>query len=359
MKTSDFNFEIPSCLIAQKPPLQRGDSRLFMLNRITGEREHTSVLQLHQILCRDIFLTEDGQKPLLVFNDTKVRKARLLCKSIETGACTEFLLLEKLENGQWKTLVKRSGRRKKGSIYIFTDNRGEEVASAQITDTEGGFCTLKFDKNIDDDFLDRYGHVPLPPYIKRADEQMDTQRYQTIYANISGSAAAPTAGLHFTQEILEDLKKCGIQSAFITLHVGLGTFQPVRSRNIEDHVMHEEEFIITDENASVIEDAVKNKRKIIAVGTTTLRSLESAALEDAESGSFRLKRGLQRTSIFIYPGYNFKAVNALFTNFHTPESTLIMLVSAFAGRDLILESYKEAICKEYRFFSYGDAMLIY
>jgi len=364
MKTSDFNFDLPPRLVAQLPPEKRGFSRLMTLDRVTEKREHKTVLQLPQILCDKKFLSPSGEAPLLVFNDTRVRKARLIGRDIDTNAHVEFLLLEKNAHNEWKTLVERASRRKPGSRYVFTDGNDTksaraEIAQAEITRAENEFRFIKFDKPVDDNFFETYGHVPLPPYIKRKDAPCDAERYQTIYAKQTGSAAAPTAGLHFTNEILLALKTCGIESAFVTLHVGLGTFSPVRSENIEDHVIHEEQFIINDDNAALIENALVNKRKIIAVGTTSLRSLESAFYIDQSSGHGCLKRGWQSTSIFIYPGYKFKAADALFTNFHTPLSTLLMLVCAFAGKELLLESYEEAVREEYRFFSYGDAMLIY
>jgi len=369
MKTKEFDFFLPPNLIAQFPPEKRGQSRLMTLDRNSGLREHKKILDLPGILCEERFLSSCGEKPLLVFNDTKVRKARLIGKSAESGANAEFLLLDKTsdnetgilndefgikneEQTEWKTLVQRAGRRKVGSRYIFFDTDGVEIAQAEITREEGEFRFLRFDKPIDDEWLDRYGHIPLPPYIKRSDAPSDADRYQTVYANETGSAAAPTAGLHFTGEILEALAARGIERAFVTLHVGLGTFQPVRSENIEDHVMHEERFIITESNAQLIENAIAKKQKIIAVGTTSMRTLESAYNNE------QLKRGWQSTSIFIYPGYKFKITDVLFTNFHTPLSTLLMLVCAFAGKDFILESYKEAVKEEYKFFSYGDAMII-
>jgi S-adenosylmethionine:tRNA ribosyltransferase-isomerase len=372
MKTSDFDFYLPEHLIAQHPPKERGLSRLMTLDRQTGANEHRAVAQLPDILCEKSFLSPDGEAPVLVFNDTRVRKARLIGRSLESDAQVEFLLLEKLANEEWKVLVQRSKRRKTGSRYVFFDSNGVEITRAEITKEQGEFRFLKFENFVNDDFLDKYGHVPLPPYIKRKDNptggrqsveaQTDEDRYQTVYANETGSAAAPTAGLHFTNSILESLAAKGIEKAFVTLHVGLGTFQPVHSENIEDHVMHEEQFIITEQNAALIENAMAKKRKIIAVGTTSLRSLESAVTDEqlsANDGSaIRFKRGWQKTSIFIYPGYKFKAVDALFTNFHTPLSTLLMLVSAFASKEQILESYAEAVREEYRFFSYGDAMLI-
>jgi len=351
MKTKDFFFDLPENLIAQHPPKERGQSRLMTLDLTSGERSHRTVSQLAEILCTDRFLSPTGEKPLLVFNDTKVRKARLVGKNDKTGAEVEFLLLEAV-NDEWKTLVQRAKRRKSGSNYIFYDNSGAEVNRAEITREEQEFRFIKFDKHIDDIFLDKYGHMPLPPYIKRKDSNADSERYQTIYAKQTGSAAAPTAGLHFTQEILDTLAKNGIEREFITLHVGLGTFLPVRSESIQDHIMHSETFYINEQTAVIIENAKAKGRKIIAVGTTSVRTLESAW----ENGKFKNIQG--NTSIFIYPGYKFNVIDAIFTNFHTPESTLLMLVSAFAGRELILESYEEAVKEQYRFFSYGDAMLI-
>jgi len=363
MKTNEFFFELPESLIAQFPPEQRGQSRLMTLDRSSGKRTHRMVEELAQILCAPEFTGKDNKKPLLVFNNSKVRKARLAGVSAETGAVVEFLLLENAENKKlgdcdgnpllWKVMTKRVRRKKPGSVYIFYDSEGIEAARAAAAGFEGEYLLLKFDRLINDEWLDRYGHIPLPPYIKRKDAPADAERYQTIYAKQTGSAAAPTAGLHFTQELLDKLALCGMESVFVTLHVGLGTFLPVRSENITDHVMHSETFSIDGQTAVKIEEAKAAGRKVIAVGTTSVRTLESAWAEGC------LKRGEGSTSIFIYPGYKFNVVDALFTNFHTPESTLLMLVSAFAGRDLILESYAEAIREEYRFFSYGDAMLIY
>jgi S-adenosylmethionine:tRNA ribosyltransferase-isomerase len=237
-------------------------------------------------------------------------------------------------------------------VYVFFDEHGAEIAEAKISGWEGDVRYLEFDRVVDDDWLERYGHIPLPPYIKRQDTSSDSERYQTVFASVFGSSAAPTAGLHFTNELLSRIDGAGIESVFITLHVGLGTFLPVRSEDIEDHVMHEEFFSIDDKTASKIETAKAQGRKVVAVGTTSVRTLESAW----DNGM--IKRGEGLTSIFIYPGYKFNAADCLFTNFHTPESTLLMLVSAFAGRELILESYAEAVKEGYRFFSYGDAMLI-
>jgi S-adenosylmethionine:tRNA ribosyltransferase-isomerase len=292
---------------------------------------------------------------LLVFNDSRVRKARLYGVSKSSGAQVEFLLLQKLDVHTWRSAVQRSRRRRPGSRYVFPGGLEGEICGA-----DGEFRLLRFDTPVDDPWLDMYGHIPLPPYIKREDTVEDAARYQTVYAAAPGSAAAPTAGLHFTRELLTHLEDRGIETAFLTLHVGLGTFWPVRTEDIEDHKMHEETYTITEEAALRVEKARAEGRKVVAVGTTSARSLESAWKDG------RLTRGEGATSVFIYPGYTFKAIDALFTNFHTPRSTLLMLVAAFAeaktgasaGREFILESYACAVREGYRFFSYGDAMLI-
>ena len=365
MRTDDFTFELPEHLIAQYPPEKRGLSRLMLLDRKTGcspsNRITSNVItgnmitELPKILCRDNFLSPTGEKPLLVFNDTKVRKARLTGQYEKTGIESEFLLLQNKDKDGfiWKVMVKHKHRKKTGSVFLFYNNYEAIINKAAVSGFEDDYLLLEFEKPVDDTWLNLYGNIPLPPYIKRKSAKADEQRYQTIYAKETGSAAAPTAGLHFTQEIMDELRENRIECAYITLHVGLGTFLPVRSENIKDHVMHEEQYFITDDTAQKIEEAKLKGRKIIAVGTTSVRTLESAW----ENGKLEKKCG--STSIFIYPGYNFKIIDAMFTNFHTPESTLLMLVSAFAGRELILESYAQAIREEYRFFSYGDAMLIY
>ncbi|MDR0390091.1 MAG: tRNA preQ1(34) S-adenosylmethionine ribosyltransferase-isomerase QueA [Spirochaetaceae bacterium] len=342
MKTKDFSFNLPGELIAQYPPAERGKSRLMVLDRSTGSRTHRMVEELPDIL---------DEASLLVFNNSKVRKARLYARSLAAGINTEFLLLNReQDDGRcvWKVMAKRARRRRMGSRYAFADGREGEIVGE-----DGEFRLLRFDQPIDENWLDVYGHIPLPPYIKRDDGEMDSERYQTVYARVPGSAAAPTAGLHFTDALLEKLRRKGMETAFITLHVGLGTFLPVRSENIEDHKMHEEVFTIDEQSAARIEDAKARGRPIVAVGTTSVRTLESAW--DGK----KLRRGEGSTDIFIYPGYSFNLVDALFTNFHTPESTLLMLVSAFAsGREWILESYELAVRERYRFFSYGDAMFI-
>ncbi|GHV55187.1 S-adenosylmethionine:tRNA ribosyltransferase-isomerase [Spirochaetia bacterium] len=353
MRTKDFSFELPEHLIAQYPPAERGQSRLMVLDREKRSREHHIVTDLP-----DLLKSNFQAPPLLVFNNSRVRKARLLGLSQATGAQVEFLLINKIKDAGepgtiWRAMVQRAKRRRPGSRYVFADGVEGEISGTEAD--AGEFRIVKFAKPIDDEWLDKNGHIPLPPYIKRSDTAADNERYQTVYADVTGSSAAPTAGLHFTRELLDRLGAAGIGSVFVTLHVGLGTFLPVRVENIEEHKMHEEVYSIDDETASRIENAKAAGRKIIAVGTTSVRTLESAW--DTETG--KLRRGEGSTSIFIYPGYSFKVVDALLTNFHTPESTLLMLVSAFAGKEFILESYAEAVREGYRFFSYGDAMLIH
>ncbi|GHV75708.1 S-adenosylmethionine:tRNA ribosyltransferase-isomerase [Spirochaetia bacterium] len=336
MKTADFSFELPEALIAQRPPEQRGQSRLMVLDRERRTRSHHMMGDLPSLL-------EPGS--LLVFNNSKVRKARIYGIA-ESGATVEFLLLNRRDSHTWTFMAQRSKRRRPGSRYTFAEGLGAAILGAEE------LRLLRFDSPVDDAWLDQHGHIPLPPYIKREDTPADSERYQTVYAAVPGSSAAPTAGLHFTREILAELEARGFPTAFVTLHVGPGTFLPVRTAAIEDHVMHEETYSIDEETAAKIEKARAEKRRIIAVGTTSLRTLESAW--DTRG----LRWGEASTSIFIYPGYTFKLVDQLFTNFHTPESTLLMLAAAFAGREFILESYKEAVEQGYRFFSYGDAMFI-
>jgi len=352
LKTSDFFFELPMNLIAQFPCEQRGQSRLMTLDRKTKNLSHKTIGDLPDILCEDCFLSPGGKKPLLVFNNTKVRKARIAGKDEKTNMDTDFLLIEKKdsEGFLWKTMTKRAKRKKEGSVFLFYDKTQTQIAKAAVYSFEDEYLILKFENPVNDSWLEKYGDMPLPPYIRRNNIPIDTQRYQTIYANETGSSAAPTAGLHFTQEIIKRLNENGIECVFITLHVGLGTFLPVRSESIKDHVMHEEQYFIEEQAEKKIKEAKAEGRKIIAVGTTSVRTLESAYRDGKNKGS---------TSIFIYPGFDFKVTDAVITNFHTPESTLLMLVSAFAGRELILESYAKAIHEQYRFFSYGDAMLIY
>lgn len=345
MFTKDFNFELPKELIAQYPSRERGNDRLLVLDRRTG--------RLTDALFSDLpdFLPPDC---LMVFNNAKVRHARLYAQS---GAGeSEFLLLEPIDEGfVWKVMIKRSKRHREGREYTFPDGTRAVLISHPSGDTAAAdYRYVRFSHCIDDRWLEKYGHIPLPPYIKRDDTVEDASRYQTVYAEQTGAVAAPTAGLHFTEPVLQELKRRHIAQTTVTLHVGLGTFLPVRTEIIEDHTMHTEKFFISEEAADAVEQAYHAQKPIVAVGTTSVRTLESAWCTETH----RLSRGSQATDIFIYPGYQFGVVDALLTNFHTPESSLVMLVSAFAGREHIFSAYRHAIEKKYRFFSYGDAMLI-
>jgi len=339
MKTSNFSFELPEELIAQNPPEVRGTCRLMHLNRNEQKIEHRHMQEFPDLI---------PQNALVIFNDTRVRKVRLFAEAKETGGKVEFFLLKPLADHQWECLVSKSKKQKPGKQYIFPGDLEAEITGV----TEDNHRIVRFSQDLDDAYLDQWGHIPLPPYIRRPDQSQDSQRYQTVFARETGSAAAPTASLHFTHEILERIKKRGIETAFVTLHVGLGTFAPVRTEDIREHKMHREEYFISQETAEAVERAKKENRPVIAVGTTSLRALESSWKQNA------LTQGWQSTDIFIYPGYEFAVVDQMFTNFHTPESTLLMLVSAFAGEEFIRRAYREAVQSRYQFFSYGDAMLI-
>lgn len=360
MKTKDFYFDLPEELIAQHPSGIRGNDKLMRLDRFSGETQDFKMQDLPDLI-------ESGT--VMVFNNSRVRRSRLYAMPLPNGNApkgaeaptkeVEFLILQSLDFAEhasrtvWKAMTRNAKRQKPGKSFRFKDGSVAKIIENPADDgTE--FRTLLFDKPLGEDWFETNGHIPLPPYIKREDVDEDAERYQTIYAKETGSAAAPTAGLHFTEEMLAKLKAKNIEIVYVTLHVGLGTFLPVRAQNIEDHKMHEEHFFVSDETANAIEKAKAEKRPVLAVGTTSMRTLESAWSEELGG----LKRGWQSTSIFIYPGYKFKAVDKLFTNFHTPESTLLMLVSAFAGKDNIMAAYQKAVQNEYRFFSYGDAMLI-
>jgi S-adenosylmethionine:tRNA ribosyltransferase-isomerase len=318
----------------------------MVLDRSSGERAHARVDRLVDFL-------EPGT--LMVFNDSRVRKARIYGETLDTGAKTEFLLLRRRTGAAWEAVVSRIKRQRPGRRYAFPE--GTTAAIIGFGEAEGGARSntviVSFDPPLTEDYLERNGHVPLPPYIKREDTGEDDERYQTIYARELGSSASPTAGLHFSEDILASLDAKGIRRASVTLHVGIGTFLPVRTENIEAHRMHEEEYSVPDLTVSQVMEAKAEGRPVLAVGTTSLRTLESAWVQGEG-----LRAGRGRTNIFIYPGYRFHAVDMLFTNFHTPHSTLLMLVSAFAGRENILDAYSEAVRERYRFFSYGDAMLI-
>ncbi len=339
MKTSDFYYELPKELIAQTPVEPRDSSRLMVLNRETEEIEHRHFYDILDYL---------NEGDLLVCNDSRVLPARIFGVK-ETGARVEFLLLKQIGGNRWETLCKPGKKAREGAEFIF----GDGIMKAKIAGvTEDGNRIVDFDCN--ENFfaaLDKIGQMPLPPYI--TEELKDRERYQTVYSHELGSAAAPTAGLHFTEELMEKLRGKGVNIAYVTLHVGLGTFRPVKVDDVTKHKMHSEHYDIPEETARLINQTKQNGKRVIAVGTTSCRTLESVA---SFYGEIKPCDGF--TDIFIYPGYEFKVLDGLITNFHLPESTLIMLVSAFAGYDIIMNAYKTAVEEKYRFFSFGDAMLI-
>jgi S-adenosylmethionine:tRNA ribosyltransferase-isomerase len=341
MKTSEFYFNLPNELIAQTPADKRGESRLLVMDKNTGILDHMMITDFPDMV-------EDGT--LIIVNNSRVRKARLYGIS-DTGGKVEFLLVKQLSQYSWETIVSKKKKQRVGKRFSFSGNVKGEITGISKVGAE-----ITFNKEIDDLWLDKYGHMPLPPYIKREDTEEDSDRYQTVYAKTTGSVAAPTAGLHFTDEILERLAEKGIQVASVTLHVGPGTFIPVRSEIVEEHTMHSEEYEISEDTAFKINQAKKEGRKILAVGTTSVRTIESAWEGSTDGGG--IVSGKSSTNIYIYPGYEFKVVDHMLTNFHTPDSSLILLVSAFAGKERIKNAYSEAIKQKYRFFSYGDAMFI-
>ena len=339
MKTSDFWYDLPEELIAQTPLEQRDTSRLLVLNKETGEVKHQHFYDVIDYL-------QPGD--CLVMNDSRVLPARLLGHR-PTGGAVEVLLLRDLGDKKWECLCKPGRKMQVGHEVIFGDG---ELTATVVEVQETGNRVVQFHyEGIFLEVLERLGKMPLPPYIKA--ELQDQERYQTVYSREVGSAAAPTAGLHFTNELLEKIRKKGVKTAFVTLHVGLGTFRPVKAEDISEHHMHSELCMISAETADILNETKASGGRIICVGTTSCRTLESLVNED---GSFEAKS--KWTEIFIYPGYQFKAMQALITNFHLPESTLVMLVSAFAGRESVLSAYKEAVRQRYRFFSFGDAMYI-
>ncbi len=340
MKVADFDYELPEELIAQTPIEKRDQSRLMVLDRSKQTIEHKKFKDIVKYL-----------KPgdVLVRNNTKVIPARLYGRK-ETGAHVEFLLLKNLKSDIWECIVRPGNKLHAGTKVIF----GDGLLKAEVIETmEGGTRKVRFFYNgIFNEILDKIGLMPLPPYIH--EDLRDNDRYQTVYAKYEGSAAAPTAGLHFTEELLQHLQDMGVEIANVTLHVGIGTFRPVKEENVEEHKMHTEHFYIKEEDVEKINKAKKEGRRVIAVGTTSCRVLESLADENGYVKEFE-----GDTGIFIYPGYKFKCLDGLITNFHLPQSTLLMLVSALAGKDYIMEAYKEAVKEKYRFFSFGDAMFIY
>ena len=344
MKTKEFFFELPEELIAQTPAERRGNSRLLILDRTKGTLSDSSMLEFPNLIPED---------SLLVINNSKVRKARVYGES-ENGGIVEFLFLEELQDHSWKAMVTKSKKQRVGKRFRFSLPNIKDIKYCQIVEEREGEKIVAFETPIDEEFFSRFGHVPLPPYIKRADTFQDESRYQTVYARQSGSVAAPTAGLHFTQDILQAIESRGIRIAPVTLHVGPGTFLPVRAENLDDHKMHFEHYEISQETAALVNNAHLEGRKVVAVGTTSVRTLESAY--DRDTGTVRPGPG--STNLFIKPPYRFSIVDHLLTNFHTPESTLLVLVSTFAGKEAIMHAYRHAVEQRYRFFSYGDAMLI-
>lgn len=341
MQLSDFTFHLPKELIANHPTKNRTDSRLLHLNGKSGEINHRSFTDIIDLL---------SPGDLMVFNDTRVIPARMLGQK-ESGGKVEVLVERVLDEHTLLAHVRANKSPKPGNILIL-----ENAVKAEMLEREGELFKLKFlSEQSVFELLEAHGHMPLPPYIEREDEEEDKERYQTVYGEKPGAVAAPTAGLHFDDGILEKIRAKGIKTKFVTLHVGAGTFQPVRVDNIEEHTMHSEYAEVSQEVVDEILATKQAGNRVIAVGTTSVRSLESAA---AAADNAMIAPFSSDTSIFIYPGYEFKVIDAMVTNFHLPESTLIMLVSAFSGKENILKAYKEAVAKEYRFFSYGDAMFL-
>jgi S-adenosylmethionine:tRNA ribosyltransferase-isomerase len=340
LKVKDFDFYLPEELIAQHPAEKRDESRLMVLDKSTGEVQHKVFKDIIDYL-------EQGD--CLVLNDTRVMPARLFGTKKDTESKIEFLLLKRVDDNKWETLVKPGKKAKVGVEIVF----GDGLLTGTIVDIcEDGSRIIQFNyKGIFEEILDELGQMPLPPYITERLE--DKERYQTVYSKAVGSAAAPTAGLHFTKDLMERIKDKGIKIAFVTLHVGLGTFRPVKVENIDEHHMHSEFYMMTKETAEIINETKKNKGRIIAVGTTSCRTLETIG---DENGLVSEKSGW--TDIFIYPGYKFKVVDRMITNFHLPQSTLLMLISALSSQKIIMDAYKEAIEQRYRFFSFGDSMFI-
>ena len=339
-RTADYYFDLPRELIAQDPLEDRSSSRLLVMDRNTGEVTHGTFRDILRYL-------HPGDA--LILNDTKVIPARLLGEREGTGASIEILLLKRMEKDVWECLVRPGKKLRPGARAVF----GDGSLKAEILEVvEGGNRLVRFEfEGIFEEVLDRLGEMPLPPYITH--KLKDRGRYQTVYARYEGSAAAPTAGLHFTPELLDEVRALGVQTGFVTLHVGLGTFRPVKVDDVEQHTMHTEWYNVPEETADLINRTHQAGGRVICVGTTSCRTIESAADENGT-----VHAGSDDTSIFIYPGYHFKTMDGLITNFHLPESTLIMLVSAFAGREHVLKAYEEAVRERYRFFSFGDAMFI-
>ena len=355
MRISDFDYNLPEELIAQKPAERRDSSRLLVVHRDTGKLEHKHFFDIIDYLKKG---------DCLVLNNSKVLPARLYGVKEKTGAKVEFLLIKRIEGDTWETMV-RPGRKLKPTDRVIFSQSPRFIATIKDFGSDGTRIVEFEYEGIFMERLEELGRMPLPPYIERPGDQEDKERYQTVYCREEGSVAAPTAGLHFTDQLLRKAKDKGIELIYVTLHVGIGTFRPVKCDNVEDHTMHFEEYSISPESAAAINKAKKEGRRIISVGTTSTRTIESAAYFDenvlsAEGvrGCWQIKNGEGSTGIFIYPGYEFKIVDSLITNFNLPKSTLLMLISALYDRKKILEIYDEAVKEKYRFFSYGDAMFI-
>ena len=344
LRRSDYFYDLPKELIAQDPLADRSSSRLLVVDRETGDWTHKIFKDIIEYI---------NPGDCLVLNNTKVIPARLLGQREKTGGAVELLLLKRLSGTDWETLVRPGKSCKPGQRLVF----GDGLLKAEILDViEGGNRIVRFEfDGIFEEVLDKLGEMPLPPYITH--KLADPTRYNTVYAKFDGSAAAPTAGLHFTPELLKELEAKGVKLAYVTLHVGLGTFRPVKEDVITDHKMHTESYEVTPETAKIINDTKAAGGRVICVGTTSCRTVESSAVKKADGTGFEVKPGSGDTDIFIYPGYEFKIMEGLITNFHLPESTLVMLVSAFAGREKVLAAYEEAVRERYRFFSFGDACL--
>ncbi|MGC2873117.1 tRNA preQ1(34) S-adenosylmethionine ribosyltransferase-isomerase QueA [Ihubacter sp. mB4P-1] len=346
MKIDAFDYELPKELIAQKPSEKRDVCRLMVLDRSQETVDHKRFYDVLKYLNRG---------DCLVLNNSKVLPARLFGVKKETGAKIEFLLIKRLSGDRWETMVKPGKRLKPGDRVSFGENFEAEI----LDYGSDGTRIVEFHyEGIFMERLEALGHMPLPPYIERESTSEDRDMYQTVYCREEGSVAAPTAGLHFTEDLLNAAQAKGVSLAYVTLHVGIGTFRPVKCENVEDHHMHFEEYFIDDEAARTINDTILSGGRVVSVGTTSTRTVESAAYFDEETGKYQVKAGGDSTGIFIYPGYTFKIIDALITNFHLPKSTLLMLISALYDREKILEAYEIAVNEQYRFFSYGDAMLI-
>lgn len=350
MHINDFDYELPEELIAQKPQKDRDKCRLMVLRRSDNSIEHRHFFDILEYL-------KEGD--CLLLNDSKVIPARLYGIKEGTGARVEFLLIKRIEGDIWETMVRPGKRLKPGDSVLFSDEEGKKLRAEILDYGEDGTRIVKMEYDgILMERLEEIGSMPLPPYISRPSNDEDKDDYQTVYCHEEGSVAAPTAGLHFTTELLEKAREKGVKIAFVTLHVGIGTFRPVKCETIEDHHMHFEEYSVSEETAEIVNQTILSGGRVISVGTTSTRTAESAACFDEKSGKYLLKAGSGSTDIFIYPGYEFKIIESLITNFHLPKSTLMMLVSALYDREHILKAYDEAVREKYRFFSYGDAMFI-